>query len=161
MELIYILLISIVAAALSLLPVGRRFAPAVTLLGTLAVFLLSLRTALATARGGELIAVRDWLSCDSFSALILLLVAFVGLTAAIFSWGYIATTVEATDDKKIRRYYNRFNLFLLKPLPNAGIGRLMSASMLNCPSVLSNAPGTISWTSASGSFTRWNTTLPA
>jgi hypothetical protein len=67
MELIYILLISIFAAALSLLPVGRRFAPAVTLLGTLAVFLLSLRVALATITGGEVVALRDWLSCDSLA----------------------------------------------------------------------------------------------
>ncbi|MGB7912704.1 MAG: hypothetical protein WCF59_10815, partial [Desulfobaccales bacterium] len=70
MELIYILIISTLAAAFSLIPVGRRFAPAVTVLGTLAVFLLSLRVALATTTGGELTAVRDYLSCDSFSALI-------------------------------------------------------------------------------------------
>ena len=116
MELIYILIISTLAAAFSLIPVGRRFAPAVTVLGTLAVFLLSLRVALATTTGGELTAVRDYLSCDSFSALILVLVAFIGLTAAIFSWGYLAATVEATDDRKVRRYYSRFNLFLLSML---------------------------------------------
>jgi|YNPNPStandDraft_1061719.scaffolds.fasta_scaffold01453_18 hydrogenase-4 component F len=116
MELIYILLVSISAAVLSLIPLGRRFAPGVTILGNLAIFLLSLRTALATAGGGEVIAVRDYLSCDSFSGLILLLVAFVGLAAAFFSCGYIATTVGATDDRKIRRYYSRFNLFLLSML---------------------------------------------
>jgi hydrogenase-4 component F len=116
MELIWVLLISILAAALSLVPVGRRFAPAVTILASIAVFILSLLVALETARGGEVTGVKDYLSCDSFSALILLLVAFVGLAAAIFSWGYIAATVEKTDDKKIRRYYNRFNLFLLSML---------------------------------------------
>jgi len=116
MELIFILIISSLAAALSLIRVGKRLAPGVTLLGTLAVFLLSWRAALSTAAGGEVIALRNWISCDSFSALILLLVAFVGLVAAIFSWGYIATTVEATDDRKIRRYYSRFNLFLLSML---------------------------------------------
>jgi hydrogenase-4 component F len=116
MELIYILIISLLAAVLSLLPVGKRFAPAVTILGSLAVFLLAMQTALATAAGGEIIAIPDYLACDSFSALILLLVAFVGLTAAIFSWGYLATTVGETDDRKIRRYYSRFNLFLLSML---------------------------------------------
>ncbi len=116
MELIFILIISSLAAALSLIRVGKRLAPGVTLLGTLAVFLLSWRAALSTATGGEVIALRNWISCDSFSALILLLVAFVGLVAAIFSWGYIATTVGATDDRKIRRYYSRFNLFLLSML---------------------------------------------
>jgi hydrogenase-4 component F len=116
MELLYILIIAALAAVLSLLPLGKRFAPVVTVLGSLAVFLLSLRTALATAAGGELVAVQDWLSCNSFSALILLLVSFIGLAAAIFSWGYIATTVAATDNRKIRRYYSRFNLFLLSML---------------------------------------------
>jgi hydrogenase-4 component F len=113
MDLIYILVINLLAAALSLFPVGKRFAPIVTIVASLAVFLLSLKTALAAAGGGMIIAVPDYLECDSFSALILLLVAFVGLNAAIFSWGYIATTIGETDDRKIRRYYNRFNLFLL------------------------------------------------
>jgi hydrogenase-4 component F len=116
MELLVILIIAAVAAVLSLMPLGKRFAPAVTLLGSLVVFLLSVRTALATVAGGELVAVKDWLSCNSFSALILLLVAFIGLAAAIFSWGYIAITVAATDNRKIRRYYSRFNLFLLSML---------------------------------------------
>jgi hydrogenase-4 component F len=113
MELVYILIISLLAAVLSLVPVGKRFAPGVTVLGMLAVFLLSMRVALATTQGGEFIAVRDYLECNSFSALILVLVAFVGLTAALFSWGYLGATVAATDDRKIRRYYSRFNLFLL------------------------------------------------
>lgn len=81
MELIYILLISISAAVLSLIPVGRKFAPGVTILGSLAVFLLSWKTAFATGGGAEVIAVQDYLSCDSFGGLILLLVSFVGLTA--------------------------------------------------------------------------------
>jgi hydrogenase-4 component F len=113
MELVYILIISLLAAVLSLVPMGKRFAPGVTLLGMLAVFLLSLRVALATTQGGVFIAVKDYLECNSFSALILVLVAFVGLTAALFSWGYLGATVAATDDRKIRRYYSRFNLFLL------------------------------------------------
>ncbi len=116
MELLYILIISALAAVLSLFPVGKRFAPVVTLLASLAIFILSLHAALATVSGGEVIAVRDWLLCDSFSALILLLVAFVGLAAAIFSWGYIGATVEATEVRKIRRYYSRFNLFMLSLL---------------------------------------------
>lgn len=116
MELLGILIITALAAALTLIPAGKRFAPVVTLIASLAVFLLSLRTALATVTGGEVVAVRDWLSCDSFSALILLLVSFVGLAAAIFSWGYIGATVEATEDKKIRRYYSRFNLFMFSML---------------------------------------------
>ena len=85
MELLGILIITALAAALTLIPARKRFAPVVTLIASLAVFLLSLRTALATVTGGEVVAVRDWLSCDSFSALILLLVSFIELTATIFS----------------------------------------------------------------------------
>ena len=56
MELLYILVISLLAALLSLVPVGKRFAPGVTFLSALAVFLLSLRAALATTQGVEFIA---------------------------------------------------------------------------------------------------------
>ena len=113
MELVYILIISLLAALLSLVPLGKRFAPVVTVLAMLAVFLLALRVALAITQGGTFIAVKDYLECNSFSALILVLVAFVGLTAALFSVGYLGTTVAGTDDRKLRRYYSRFNLFLL------------------------------------------------
>lgn len=116
MELLFILLISALAAALSLIPLGKRFAPLVTLVASLAVFFLSIQAALATLRGGEVVAIQDWLACDSLGALILLLAAFVGLTAAIFSWGYINAIVEPGDVRKIRRYYSRFNLFLLSLL---------------------------------------------
>ncbi|MEJ2672186.1 MAG: proton-conducting transporter membrane subunit [Deltaproteobacteria bacterium] len=116
MELLIILIICAVAAALSLIPLGKRFAPVVTLLASLVVFALAILAALANLRGGEVVAVRDWISCDSLSALILLLAAFVGLAAAIFSWGYINAIVGAGDDRKIRRYYSRFNLFLLSLL---------------------------------------------
>ena len=37
----------------------------------------------------EVIAIRNWLSCDSFGALILLLVSYVGLGTSIFSWGHM------------------------------------------------------------------------
>jgi hydrogenase-4 component F len=116
MELLVILIISALAAALSLIPAGQRWAPAVTLLASLAVFSLALKAALATAAGGEVIAVKNWISCDSLAALILLLAAFMGLVAALFSWGYMAAIVEADDVRKIRRYYSRFNLFLLSLL---------------------------------------------
>jgi hydrogenase-4 component F len=116
MELLFILIISALAAALCLIPAGKRWAPAVTLVASLAVFILALKAALTTAAGGEVIAVKDWISCDSLAALILLLAAFVGLVAALFSWGYMAAIVEAEDDRKIRRYYSRFNLFLLSLL---------------------------------------------
>jgi len=113
MELLYILVITALALGASMIPAGRKFPPAVTFLGALAVFVLSVITAVKTINGGEVVAIKDWLSCDSFGALILLLVAFVGLAAAVFSWGYMAKFVDPGDDRKMRRYYVLYNLFLL------------------------------------------------
>jgi hydrogenase-4 component F len=116
MELLYILLIPLCTAGLSLLPFGRKWAAAVTILGALAVFLLSARTAFFSPRGEEVVALPGWISCDGLGALVLLLVAFVGLTAAIFSWEYIEKMVPSDRPRKIRRYYARYNLFLLSML---------------------------------------------
>jgi len=112
MELIYILVIPAVTAGLSLVPARRKSAPVLTMLGSLAVFIFSLPVAFRAGRGVEAVAIRNWISCDSLGALVLLLVAFVGFTAAVFSWGYIEKIVAAGNERKIRRYYALYNLFL-------------------------------------------------
>ncbi len=116
MGLLFILIIPLAAAALSMVPADRRFAPAITSAGALAVLILTLETACTVIKAGEIIAIADWVSCNSLSALILLLVAFVSLTAAVFSWGYIEEHTGADNVKKIRRYYIRFNLFVFSML---------------------------------------------
>lgn len=117
MELIYILVIPVVAAALSLFPTkDRSFAPLTTILGALVVFIASMHTALKASTGTDVVAIRGWLACDAFGGLLLLLVSFVGLTAAIFSWGYIGKIVELNSIERVRRYYRRYNLFLVSML---------------------------------------------
>jgi hydrogenase-4 component F len=116
MELIYIIIIPAVLAGLSLIPAHRKFASLVTILGTLVIFILSLDIAFLAADGMEVVAVKNWISCDSLGALVLLLVAFVGFTAAIFSIGYIEKNVEEKSTRKIRHYYVQYNLFLLSML---------------------------------------------
>jgi len=116
MELIYIIIIPAVLAGLSLIPAHRKFASLVTILGTLVIFILSLDIAFLAADGMEVVAVKNWISCDSLGALVLLLVAFVGFTAAIFSIGYIEKNVEEKNTRKIRHYYVQYNLFLLSML---------------------------------------------
>jgi len=87
-----------------------------SVLGTLAVFILSWRAAWGLGHGIEIPGIRGWLSCDGFSALILLLVSFVGFAAAIFSWGYMSARIHDNGGKRVRRYYRRYNLFLFSML---------------------------------------------
>ena len=116
MELIYLLTIPALAAGFSLIPAGKKWAPAVTILGTLASLILAWGAALRTVRGEEVVALANWISCDSFGALMALLVAFVGFIAAVFSWGYMEKIVAPNNPGKIRRYYARYNLFLFSML---------------------------------------------
>jgi hydrogenase-4 component F len=116
MELASILLIPFLASAFSLLPIGRRFAAPVTIIASASVLGLAVAVAAEAARTGEVAASGEWLTCDGLGALILLLVAFVGFTAAVFSWGYIAQSVKRGRRKSIRLYYGLYNLFILSML---------------------------------------------
>jgi hydrogenase-4 component F len=116
MELLYILCIPLLAA-LGLLWPGRRIsAQGITLISSLCVLILSIETALRTISAKEIIAVPGFISCDSFGALILLLVAVVGFAAAIFSWGYIDKIGETRKGIMVRPYYALFNLFMVSML---------------------------------------------
>jgi hydrogenase-4 component F len=57
----------------------------------------------------------EWLTCDALGALVLALVALVGFTAALFSWGYIANRSQH-GERNIQRYYGLYNLFVLSML---------------------------------------------
>jgi len=116
MELLIILLIPAVVAALALIRDKKgNLAAGTTIIGALAIFLLSLHVAFGRAFGanGTTGALGGWLSCDGLSALILLLVSFVGFTASLFSWGYIERSMKGNSSNRARRYYTRYNLFLM------------------------------------------------
>ena len=57
----------------------------------------------------------DGSTCDGLGALVLVLVALVGFTAALFSWGYIAKRGHHSE-ADIQRYYGLYNLFVLSML---------------------------------------------
>ncbi len=116
MELLYILCVPLMAAVGSLIPRGRILAPAITLVSSMSVLILSFQTALRTTTIKEVIAIPDWISCDSFGALILVLVALVGFAAAIFSWGYIDKISKTREGIIVRPYYALFNLFFASML---------------------------------------------
>ena len=88
--LILIPLLPFIAVLLSLLPMGKRFAPAVTLIASATVLALAIGEALQVVAKHRVLAIRGWVELDGLSATLLLLVAFLSATAALFSWGYIA-----------------------------------------------------------------------
>ena len=116
MELAAILVIPALASLLSLSRLGHRFAAPITLCASAAVFLLAAAVAVRAARIGRVDALAQSLTCDGLSGLVLLLVAFVGLTAALFSWGYIHNRVERGSGRKEQHYYGLYNLFVMSML---------------------------------------------
>ena len=113
MILFVILVIPLIAALISAIPLGRRVAPAVTLASCVAVLALTIAAALRVVAGESVVAIRNWIAIDGLSALVLLLVATVGSTAALFSWGYIA---REKSSRHLRRYYSNYNLFVFAML---------------------------------------------
>jgi len=112
MMLVAIAVIPLLAAAVAAL--GRRAGGAATLVGALAVLALSARAALqvVSAPAHALAVVPHWVGLDALGALILLLVAFVGAAAALYSLGYM----KSEGMGALRRYYVNFNLFLFSML---------------------------------------------
>jgi hydrogenase-4 component F len=110
MALLLILLAPLAAAGVALLPLDRRAAPLATLAAALIVLGLALSVAAAAAGGGAE-SFGGALSCDGLGALVLVLVAFVGSTAALYSWGYIGRRPESAGGARL--YYCLYNLFML------------------------------------------------
>ena len=114
MQLSAILLIPAIASALSLSQPGRRFAAPLTLAASAIVLALAAAVAIEAGRGGQQNALGGWLTCDGLGALVLLLVALVSFTAALFSWGYIASSRRSR--RRTQLYYGLYNLFALSML---------------------------------------------
>ncbi|MFZ0890228.1 MAG: proton-conducting transporter membrane subunit [Candidatus Binataceae bacterium] len=113
MTLFVILALPLAAALISWLSRGRRVAPAATLGASTAILVLTVRDALQVAAGEPVVAIRNWIGLDGLGALLLLLVATVAATAALFSWGYIA---REQNSRHLRRYYANYNLFVFAML---------------------------------------------
>ena len=119
MSVIVILLLPLVAALLVCIPLGKRWVPGVTVVSCLADLILIARLARRVVAGrapDELLdpAWSKWIAVDGLSALILLLVALVATTAAIYSVGYVAHEYPAS--KKLRLYHANYNLFIFSML---------------------------------------------
>lgn len=119
MSVFLILLLPLAAAALVCVPFNKRWAPGVTVASNLAILILVVRLAWQVAAGNSVTAALNigmlkWIAVDGLSALILLLIALVGTTAAIFSFGYMAH--ESLRPRKLRLYYLNYNLFIFSML---------------------------------------------
>lgn len=113
----WILIVPAIATVLAL--ANRRAAPWVTLASSIVVLVLSVLAALAVNRVGALSEAFGGLSLDAFAAVYLLLIAFVGVTAALYSIGYLPTHYaerEGTPPPRYRAYWPLFNLFLISIL---------------------------------------------
>ena len=114
MQLAAILIIPALTSCFSLLPLGRRLAAPMTVIASAIVLALAISAA-ANATRGAFGDAEEWLTCDALGALVLVLVALVGFTAALYSWGYIATG-DRHSLQDVQRYYSLYNLFLLSML---------------------------------------------
>lgn len=119
MSVIWILFPPLIAAALAGVPFRRSWVPGVTVVSSLIVLAAAAQMAWRVAAGGSVTDGLDpgwlnWVAVDGLSALILLLIAFVATTAAIFSVGYMAH--ENLTPGKLRLYHANFNLFVFSML---------------------------------------------
>lgn len=119
MSVIVILLLPLIAAALVCIPFNRHWAPGVTVVFCLANLILVVRLAWQVVAGGPTAEILDgswsrWIAVDGLSALILLLIALIGTTAAIYSVGYMAHGDLKLG--KLRLYYANYNLFIFSML---------------------------------------------
>jgi len=110
-----ILVLPALAAAVSFSPLGQRWGRVATVISALAVVALALSVDLRVVNGVQVSALGGSLSVDGLSALYLTLVAFVGLTSSIYSWGYLPARHEL-DRSRILTYYTLFNLFFFSLL---------------------------------------------
>jgi hydrogenase-4 component F len=119
MSVIAILFPPLFAAAFAVVPSKRPWAPGVTVVSCLVVLALAARMAWRIAAGGSVTDAlgpgwSNWVAVDALSALILLLIALVGTTAAIYSVGFMAH--GSRGPRALRLYHVNYNLFVFSML---------------------------------------------
>jgi hydrogenase-4 component F len=93
-----------------------------TCLSTLLTLLIAGFVTAQVMHSGHASGMADWLYADALSALTLLVIAFVGFTAALYSVGYLREDMREQDVtqgeglRHLRRYYVLFHLFLFSML---------------------------------------------
>jgi hydrogenase-4 component F len=103
----------LVAALWSAIPRSDRAAPLVTFAASVVTLGLSLAALGAVRAASEIVVVRNWIALDALAALLLVLIALVYATAALFSWGYLSGEEHG---RRARIYHANFNLFAFSML---------------------------------------------
>lgn len=129
MTLVLLLIVPLVLSGLCLVAPARRWMELATISGTALILLLAILTAVQIGVAGHVSGLRDWLYADALSAFVLLVIAFVSLSAALYSVGYLREDMRDQDStrgeglRQLRRYYALFHLFvfsmLVVPLSNS------------------------------------------
>jgi hydrogenase-4 component F len=119
MSVIWILFPPLIAAALAGIPFRRSLAPGATVVSCLIVLALASGMAWRIAAGDSVTGGlgpgwSKWIAVDGLSALILLLIALVATTAAIYSVGYMAH--GNLKPGRLRLYHANYNLFVFSML---------------------------------------------
>jgi len=122
MTLTILLLIPLLASGICLLAPSRPWLELVTVLGTAIVLICAGLAAHQVMLSGHIDELSNWLYADALSALILLVIAFVSFTTALYSIGYLREDMREQDVTRgeglrhLRRYYVLFNLFVFSML---------------------------------------------
>ena len=106
--------IALIAAVWNAIPRSSRSAPAITLAASLVAVVVAVRLLLKLQFGAAITVAPGWVEVDALGAFLLVLIAFVYFTAALFSWGYLS--VEEHAERRTRLYHANFNLFAFSML---------------------------------------------
>ena len=122
MLLVALIGIPILAALLCLILTERPWLEGVTVGSALLTLVVALLATAGVMASGHLEGLGSWLYADALSSLSVLIIAFVGATAALYSIGYMRENMKEQSVEhgagqwEIRRYYLLFNLFLFAML---------------------------------------------
>ncbi len=100
MELAIILIVPMLASALSLLPLGRRFAAPITLAASAVVLALAIAVAMQAAKTGRVDAWDEWLTCDGLARISHTIFASSGTFARRFVCFFWAQKPVASRDAR-------------------------------------------------------------
>ncbi len=114
MILIILIMIPLIAAALSLLSSRAKFATTITLLGAVIMLLLSgwVAVNIVNSPNHLIVAIPHWIALDALGVIFVLLISMINVTSALFAVGYM----DFSKTGGVRQYHLNYNLFVFSML---------------------------------------------